>query len=91
MTWRRTITGAAEILDNADELYFGVQQKMVAARKLAPIEGAQWTGIVSTLAIEMLNRGLVEGVVCVQNTEDDRFQPMPVIAHTPEAYFWRRG
>ncbi|MGC1528509.1 MAG: Coenzyme F420 hydrogenase/dehydrogenase, beta subunit C-terminal domain, partial [Phormidesmis sp.] len=24
-----------------------------------------------------------EGVVCVQNTEDDRFQPMPVIAKTP--------
>ena len=38
----------------------------------------------STLAIEMLNRGLVEGVVCVQNTEDDRFQPMPVIARSPE-------
>nr|WP_227499956.1 Coenzyme F420 hydrogenase/dehydrogenase, beta subunit C-terminal domain [Synechococcus sp. PCC 7335] len=76
--------GRARDLDNVDELYFGVHQKMVAARKLAPIEGAQWTGIVSTLAIEMLDRGLVEGVVCVQNTEDDRFQPMPVIARTPE-------
>ncbi|MEL6454713.1 MAG: Coenzyme F420 hydrogenase/dehydrogenase, beta subunit C-terminal domain [Cyanobacteria bacterium J06623_5] len=76
--------GRPRDLDNEDELYFGVHQKMVAARKLAPIEGAQWTGIVSTLAIEMLNRGLVEGVVCVQNTEDDRFQPMPVVARTPE-------
>ncbi|MGC1528711.1 MAG: coenzyme F420 hydrogenase/dehydrogenase beta subunit N-terminal domain-containing protein, partial [Phormidesmis sp.] len=75
--------GRSRDLANEDELYFGVHQKMVAARKLAPIEGAQWTGIVSTLAIEMLNRGLVEGVVCVQNTEDDRFQPMPVIAKTP--------
>ncbi|MEO0706116.1 MAG: Coenzyme F420 hydrogenase/dehydrogenase, beta subunit C-terminal domain [Cyanobacteria bacterium J06649_5] len=76
--------GRSRDLDNEDELYFGVHQKMVAARKLAPIDGAQWTGIVSTLAIEMLNKGLVEGVVCVQNTEDDRFQPMPVIAKTPE-------
>ncbi|MBE9005284.1 Coenzyme F420 hydrogenase/dehydrogenase, beta subunit C-terminal domain [Fortiea sp. LEGE XX443] len=70
-------------LDNPDELYFGVHQDMMAARKQQPIEGAQWTGIVSTIAIEMLNRRLVEGVVCVQNTKEDRFQPMPVIARTP--------
>ncbi|MBD2204572.1 Coenzyme F420 hydrogenase/dehydrogenase, beta subunit C-terminal domain [Calothrix sp. FACHB-1219] len=71
-------------LDNPDELYFGVHQDMMAARKQQPIEGAQWTGIVSSLAIEMLNRGIVEGVVCVQNTKEDRFQPMPIIARTPE-------
>lgn len=71
-------------LDNPDELYFGVHQDMMAARKTEPIAGAQWTGIVSTIAIEMLNRGIVEGVVCVQNTKEDRFQPMPIIARTPE-------
>ena len=71
-------------LENPDELYFGVHQDMIAAKKQQPIEGAQWTGIVSSIAIEMLNRGLVEGVVCVQNTKEDRFQPMPIIARTPE-------
>ena len=71
-------------LDNPDEVYFGVHQDMMAAQKKQPIPGAQWTGIVSTIAIEMLNRGIVEGVVCVQNTKEDRFQPMPVIARTPE-------
>ncbi|MEA5592921.1 Coenzyme F420 hydrogenase/dehydrogenase, beta subunit C-terminal domain [Rivularia sp. UHCC 0363] len=71
-------------LDNPDELYFGVQQEMMAARKKEPIPGAQWTGIVSAIAIEMLERGIVEGVVCVQNTKEDRFQPMPVIARTAE-------
>ncbi|MEH2171012.1 MAG: Coenzyme F420 hydrogenase/dehydrogenase, beta subunit C-terminal domain [Nostoc sp.] len=71
-------------LENPNELYFGVHQDMIAAKKQQPIEGAQWTGIVSSIAIEMLNRGLVEGVVCVQNTKEDRFQPMPVIARTPE-------
>jgi len=71
-------------LDHPDELYFGVHQSMTAARKKQPIAGAQWTGIVSSIAIEMLNRGLVEGVVCVQNTKEDRFAPMPIIARTPE-------
>lgn len=71
-------------LENADELYFGVHQDMMAARKTQPIPGAQWTGIVSSIAIEMLDRGIVEGVVCVQNTKEDRFQPMPIIARTKE-------
>ena len=71
-------------LENSDELYFGVQQEMMAARKKEPIPGAQWTGIVSSIAIKMLESGIVEGVVCVQNTKEDRFQPMPVIARTAE-------
>ena len=71
-------------LDKPDELYFGVHQDMMAAKKKDPIPGAQWTGIVSTIACEMLDRGLVEGVVCVQNTKEDRFQPMPIIARTKE-------
>lgn len=71
-------------LDNPDELYFGVHQQMIAAKKKDPIPGAQWTGIVSTVACEMLDRGLVEGVVCVQNTKEDRFQPMPIVARTKE-------
>ena len=76
--------GRSRDLENENDVYFGVHQQMMAARKTEPIAGAQWTGIVSSIAIEMLNRGLVEGVVCVQNTKEDRFQPMPVIAKTPE-------
>jgi len=76
--------GRSRNLENDDDLYFGVHQTMMAARKKQPIEGAQWTGIVSSIACEMLTQGIVEGVVCVQNTKEDRFQPMPVIARTPE-------
>ncbi|MDY6940630.1 MAG: Coenzyme F420 hydrogenase/dehydrogenase, beta subunit C-terminal domain [Cyanobacteriota bacterium] len=76
--------GRQRDLENDDEVYFGVHQETIAARKIEPIEGAQWTGIVSTIACEMLERGLVEGVVCVQNTPEDRFGPKPVIARTPE-------
>jgi len=75
--------GRSRNLDNEEDLYFGVHQHMVAARKQEPIAGAQWTGIVSSLACEMLTQGWVEGVVCVQNTPEDRFQPQVVIATTP--------
>lgn len=75
--------GRSRDLENPDDLYFGVHQTMMAARKKEPIPGAQWTGIVSTIAIEMLTQGLVEGVVCVQNSPEDRFKPQPIIARTP--------
>jgi 3,8-divinyl protochlorophyllide a 8-vinyl-reductase (ferredoxin) len=70
-------------LEDPEELYFGVHQEMIAARKTEPIAGAQWTGIVSSIAIEMLTSGKVEGVVCVQASTDDRFTPRPIIATTP--------
>ena len=76
--------GRSRNLDNEDDWYFGVSQEMIAARKKNPIEGAQWTGIVSAIACQMLEQGMVEGVICVQNTPEDRFQPMPVIARTSE-------
>ena len=76
--------GRSRDLDNEDDWYFGVSQEMMAARNSKPIEGAQWTGIVSAIACEMLEQGMVEGVVCVQNTPEDRFQPMPIIARTPQ-------
>ena len=76
--------GRSRDLTQENELYFGVHQEMMAARKRQPIPGAQWTGIVSSLACTMLTQKLVEGVVCVQNTSEDRFQPLPIIARTPE-------
>lgn len=76
--------GRSRDLDAENDGYFGVHQDMMAARKQQPIEGAQWTGIVSSIAIAMLTQGKVEGVVCVQNTETDRFQPQPILATTPE-------
>ncbi|MFM7384651.1 MAG: Coenzyme F420 hydrogenase/dehydrogenase, beta subunit C-terminal domain [Microcystaceae cyanobacterium] len=76
--------GRSRDLTQEEDWYFGVHQEMMAAQKKEPIPGAQWTGIVSTLACEMLNQGLVEGVICVQNTPADRFQPQVVVARTPE-------
>ncbi len=76
--------GRSRRLDNEDELYFGVHQRMVTARLRQPIEGAQWTGIVSRIGVRALESGLVDAVLCVQQSPDDRFTPVPVLARTPE-------
>ncbi|MBM5798013.1 MAG: hypothetical protein FJ060_07625, partial [Cyanobacteria bacterium K_Offshore_0m_m2_072] len=78
------VHGRSRDLDNEDELYFGVQQRMLTARLKQPIDGAQWTGIVSTIGVRALESGLVDAVLCVQQSEHDRFTPVPVLARTPE-------
>ena len=76
--------GRSRRLDDEDELYFGVHQRMLTARLRQPIEAAQWTGIVSRLGVRALESGLVDAVLCVRQSEADRFTPVPVLARTPE-------
>ncbi len=76
--------GRSRRLDDEDELYFGVHQRMVTARLRQPIAGAQWTGIVSRIGVRALETGLVDAVLCVQQSPDDRFTPVPVLARTPQ-------
>lgn len=65
-------------LEDMDDLHFGVHQDMMYARNVPAVQGAQWTGIVTQIAIDMLESGKVDAVICVQNDENDRFQPKPV-------------
>jgi coenzyme F420-reducing hydrogenase beta subunit len=76
--------GRSRNLDNEDELYFGVHQRMLTARLQQPIAGAQWTGIVSQIGVRALETGLVDAVLCVQQDPEDRFTPVPVLARTAE-------
>jgi len=64
-------------LDSLDDLHFGVHEEMMYALNTPPLAGAQWTGIVTQIAISMLESGKVEAVVCVQSDEHDRFSPKP--------------
>ncbi|GFZ05412.1 coenzyme F420 hydrogenase family [Actinidia rufa] len=77
--------------DSLDEVYLGVYEQLLYARKTKPVEGAQWTGIVTTIAIEMLKAGMVEAVVCVQSDPEDRLTPRPVLARTPEEVLAAKG
>lgn len=75
--------GRSRDLDQEDELYFGVHQRMLSARLRQPLEGAQWTGIVSRIGVRALETGLVDAVLCVGQSETDRFTPVPRLARTP--------
>ncbi|KAJ8616806.1 hypothetical protein MRB53_036178 [Persea americana] len=85
------VHGRGRKAGSSDEMYFGVHEELLYARKTKPVEGAQWTGIVTTIAVEMLKANMVEAVICVQSDPDDRLTPKPVLARTPEEVFAAKG
>lgn len=87
----KQVHGRSRDLDKQDELHFGVQQEVLYARNRPGIPGAQWTGIVTQVAIEMLESGAVDAVVCVQSQENDRFAPKPMVARSKEDILKARG
>jgi 7-hydroxymethyl chlorophyll a reductase len=68
-----TVHGRSRNLESEHDLHFGVTEDMLYARNVEPVEGAQWTGIVTKIAVEMLRSGKVDAVVCVQSAEDDKY------------------
>ncbi|KAF8014325.1 hypothetical protein BT93_H0232 [Corymbia citriodora subsp. variegata] len=85
------VHGRGRKTDSLDETYLGVHENLLYARKTQPVEGAQWTGVVTTIAIEMLKSGMVEAVICVQSDPDDRLSPRPILARTPEEVLAAKG
>lgn len=85
------VHGRRRRLDVLDEVHFGVYDDMFYAKKVPGVEGAQWTGIVTSIALEMLRSGKVDGVVCVQSQDDNRLVPKPILATTPEEILASRG
>ncbi len=64
---------------DGDELFFGPHRAMHRAAMRAPAPGAQWTGITTRIAELLLDRGLVDAVLCVAPDPADRWKPRPVI------------
>eukprot|EP00775_Hariotina_reticulata_P002974 gene2974-3258_t len=85
------VHGRGRNMKDEDELRFGVVDEVLYGTKAPPVPGAQWTGIVTSIALKMLESGAVDAVVCVQNDPDDRFGPRPVVARTPEDILMARG
>lgn len=85
------VHGRSRNMDDDDELLFGVVQEMCNARVVPSVAGAQWTGIVTRVAISMLEQGRVDAVVCVQSQENDRLAPKPFVATSVEDILAARG
>ena len=90
------VHGRARRLDDAegavaDEAHFGVHERLFTARATPAVDGAQWTGIATTLAASALSAGLVDAVVVVAGDARDPLAPAPLLCRTEAEIFRGRG
>ena len=78
-------------LESGDEGFFGVHRAMYRARMRRPAEGAQWTGITTGLAAELLRTGTVDAVLAMVADDADRWAPRPAILTSPAQMAQARG
>lgn len=85
------VFGRERSLENEDEMRFGISQERFVAKLKAPIDGAQWSGIITHLAATALQNGTVQAVATLHRSKVDYFFPEPVLATTVEQVLEARG
>lgn len=85
------VHGRTADVNLGDEAFFGVTHAMQRARMTTPAPGAQWTGITTELAAELLRSGAVTAVLAVAPDPNDRWKPLPVIVTDPADLAQCRG
>lgn len=83
---------------NDDDDRFGVLHSPIQlAKGSETIGNAQWTGVVTTIAVSMLESGMVDAVVCIgssgtgENEKEDWTSPEPILARTVADVLRGRG
>ena len=62
-----------------DETFFGPVEAMHRARLKQPAKGAQWTGITTALAADLLARDKIDAVLTMVPDPQDRWKPQPAL------------
>ncbi len=73
------VHGRARDPSRTDEVFFGPFRRMLRASMVQPLEGAQWTGIVTRIAARLLETGAVDAVLTMAPDPQDRWRPVPVL------------
>ena len=73
------IHGQMRLIEQSDQLFFGVYRKMYRASMQDTRAGAQWTGITTTIAERLLENQLVDAVLTMAPDPADSWRPMPVL------------
>jgi coenzyme F420 hydrogenase subunit beta len=76
--WEQSVQGRSRRLDT-DELFFGPHQAMWQAWLEPAHTDAQWSGIATSLAQALLEADLVDAVIAIEASPDDRWAPKPVV------------
>lgn len=88
MAWS---TNSSRPDSGADEARFGVLHSPIVLAK-GTVQGAQWSGCVTSIALAVLESGMVDAVVCIANEIGAAWSaPEPIIAKTSDEVLRGRG
>lgn len=82
------IFGRTRNMQDEDEIAFGISRRRFYGQLKRPVEGAQWGGIITRIALRALETALVEGVITLHGTT---LEPKAVLARTPADVLAGRG
>lgn len=74
--------------EKGDEERFGVLHSPIRLARGINMPDAQWTGVVTSIALSLLESGEVDAVVCIGGSFND---PRPILARTPSQVLEGRG
>jgi coenzyme F420-reducing hydrogenase beta subunit len=74
-----------------EESRFGITLSRFIAQLRVPVEGAQWSGIITRMAAKALKTGIVEGVVTLHHSKENYFHPEPVLAMSEQDIYLGKG
>lgn len=96
MVWSKKTNN--KLRATAEEARFGVLHQPILLAKGVGIENAQWTGVVTSIALSMLESNQVDAVVCIAKTKKDDdnkdrswASSEPIIARTTRDVLRGRG
>ena len=87
----RKLFGRERSLDDQVEMRFGIAAERFTAQLKSPVSGAQWSGIITRMAMKALEEKLVEGVLSLNRSTDNHFFSVSVLAESSEAVYAARG
>ncbi|MBC8042039.1 MAG: Coenzyme F420 hydrogenase/dehydrogenase, beta subunit C-terminal domain [Rhizobacter sp.] len=85
------VFGRERRVEDEDEMRFGITRRRFIASLKQPIAEAQWSGIVSHLAMRAFETKKVEAVATLHRSKTDYFFPEPVLATSVEEILAGRG
>jgi len=83
-THEARVLGRERAQDNSDEMLFGISREHFIARITHPLPRIQFTGIITSIAKNALESGMVDAVVTLHRSKEDYFFPLPVLAQSTE-------
>ncbi len=87
----RQLFGRERSLDDPVEMRFGITTERFTARMKQRLPDAQWSGIITAMALRAFERKLVDGVVTLHRHTEQHFFSVPVLACSSEEIYESRG